>query len=244
MTDPIPLIHAPSGFEQCRQHAALIAFNSRPSQYLHHSWRTEFADAGLSDFLFDGAYAHGLLSEYILLKTGMADIPYQDWRHPAMQIGMHLNAVQMQELACRLALILIGQPIRHAISNPAVAAWTAALGEPLYRFTCKHAPLLGGARFVNLPEWQEWQSPSISPKTVVAQTRNLGFRFLNRCSHVVDAAIGQRVRLKLPREIAQRTSLKINPDHYQEVWTWINKVWSSMPMPASPSIIPGQAAYK
>ncbi|MDB5774981.1 MAG: hypothetical protein JWP38_1114 [Herbaspirillum sp.] len=230
-----------SGIEQCRQYAALIAFNRAPSRYLHPSWRTAFADASLADFLFDGRYAHALLSAHILRTSGLTDIPDQLANHSAVRIGMHLNMNQMQELASRIALVLIGQPIRSAISKAAIAAWTAAIGESLYRFTCKHAPLLGGSRFTALPEWQ---FPPISPHTKAEQIDAIGFRFLNAACEVLDISVGQRIRFKLPRDIAQQIHPTINPDHTQEVWPWINRVWSSMPTPISPSIIPVEAAYK
>jgi hypothetical protein len=226
---------------QCRRYAALIAFNRCPSRYLHPSWHTEFVAADLAEYLCDGVYAHTLLSDFILEKTALIDIGDEDMQHPAVQIGMHLNAIQLQELARRLALILLGQPIRSAISKASVAAWHAALGESLHHFACKHAPLLGGAHYRDLPAWQV---ASISPENIAEQALAMGFRFLNAGSHVLDPAIGQRIRFKLPREIAQQENLTIDPDHYLEVWTWIFRVWNSTPMRASPSLIPGLAACK
>jgi YOP proteins translocation protein K (YscK) len=230
-----------SGLPQCRRYAALIAFNRCPSRYLHPSWRTELAAADLAGYLCDGAYAHTLLSDFILKKTGLIDISDEDMQHPAVQIGMHLDAIELQELARRLALILLGQPIRSAISKAGVAAWHAALGESLHHFACKHAPLLGGTHYGDMPAWQ---AASICPKNIVEQALVTGLRFLNIGTHVLDPAIGQRIRFKLPREIAQQENLKIDPDHYLEVWTWIYRVWNSTPMRASPSIIPGLAACR
>ncbi|HWZ46990.1 MAG TPA: SctK family type III secretion system sorting platform protein [Herbaspirillum sp.] len=230
-----------SGLPQCRRYAALIAFNRCPSRYLHPSWHTEFAAADLARYLCDGAYAHTLLSDFILEKTGLIDISDADMQHPAVQIGMHLNARELQALAYRLALILLGQPIRSAISKASVAAWHAALGGSLHHFACKHAPLLGGAHYRELPAWQV---ASICPENITEQALAIGFQFLNIGSHVLDPAIGQRLRFKLPREIAQQENLTIDTDHYLEVWTWIYRVWNSTPMRASPSCIPVLAACR
>jgi hypothetical protein len=239
-----PVLHPSknlSALSQCAQYAALIAFNRQCSRDLHSSWRTEFVVADLSEWLFDGGHAHSLLSDFICREAGLADISDKDRYHPAVQIGMHLNAIQLQELASRLALILIGGPIRSAISSTAVDAWHAALGSSLYHFACKQAPLLGGAHFMDLPAWQV---SSICPETIAEQAIAIGFRFLNICSHVLDPAIGQRIRFKLPREISRKKNMTINPDIYLEAWTWIYRVWNSTPMRASPSITPATAACK
>jgi hypothetical protein len=241
MNNPGSPSSKPSALSQCGQYLALIAFNRQFSRHLHSSWRTEFVAADLSEWLFEGTCAHTLLSDFICRQAGLSDIGDEDRYHPAVQIGMHLNAIQLQELASRLALILIGGPIRSAISSAAVDAWNAALGSSLYQFVCKQAPLLGGAHFMDLPAWQV---ASICPESIAEQAIAIGLRFLNLCSHVLDPAIGQRIRFKFPREIAQQKNLTINPDHYLEVWTWIYRVWNSTPMRASPSITPDPAACK
>jgi hypothetical protein len=231
---------AQSALEKCRQHATLIAFNRQPSRYLHASWRPEFVDADASACLFDAGYAHTALSEYIRRKTALTDIPASAIDEPAVRIGMLLSVEQLRELACRLGAILIGQPIRRVVSNAAVAAWIGALGEPLYRFACKHAPLLGGAQFIAqaTPE-----STLLRVDTAAEQLAIAGFRFLCACSHRIDAATGQRIRLKLPRDYAQAQAAHyIHPT--SETWTWIYRVWNSMPTHALPSITPAPAAYK
>jgi hypothetical protein len=241
MRNPVLLPSKLSALSQCGQYAALIAFNRQCSRGLHSSWRTEFVTADLREWLFEGVHAHILLSDFIFQEVGLTDISDKDCHHPAVQIGMHLNTIQLQELASRLALILIGGPIRSAISGTAVDAWNAALGSSLYHFACKQAPLLGGAHFMALPAWQV---SSICPENIAEQAIAIGFDFLNICSHVLDSAIGQRIRFKLPREISQQKNLTINPDFYLEVWTWIYRVWNSTPMRTSPSITPGPAACK
>jgi hypothetical protein len=232
---------------QCRQYAALIAFNHQPSRYMHSSWREELIDTRLSSYLFDAGYAHVLLSDHIRKKTGIADIPASDITHPAVRIGMALHVEQLRELACGLGAILIGQPIRQALSNASVTAWIRALGDPLHRFTCKQAPLLGGAQFIDLAAPA---SPPLQVETAVEQFTATGFGFLSACSHRLDDAIGQRLRLKLPYAYAQQQSAphhlpQISQIHHtRETWKWIHRIWNCMPTHASPSLTLATVAYR
>jgi hypothetical protein len=234
-----------SALMQCRQYAALIAFNRQPSRTLHSSWREVFIDISLSAYLFDAGYAHVMLSDRIRKETGVADVPECDIAHPAVRIGMLLNVEQLWELACGVGAILIGQPIRQAIANASVAAWIRVLGEPLHRFTCKQAPLLGGTQFMarSLSE-----SQPLRVDTAVEQFAESGFRFLNAYSHRLDHAIGQRLRLKLPHAYAQQPAPHFPPinqiHHTRETWTWIHRIWNCMPTHASPSLIPDPEAYR
>jgi hypothetical protein len=236
--------------KQCSRYAALMAFNRWPSRYLHDSWRIEFADAGLCDFLFGSPYAHASLSDRILQENHLSDVSDEDSDQPAVQIGMRLNTLQLQELACRVGLILAGRSIRQAISQTEVAAWIDALGLPHYRFACRQAPLLGGDRFLALPEWQ---SQPLSTDMAAEQAAAIGSRFLATCTHLLDNAIGQRIRFKLPHAIAstastastaQQANLSINADHYSKVWTWLYRIWNSTPTSALPSAIADRTAYK
>jgi hypothetical protein len=233
---------------QCRRYAELIAFNRQPSRYMHFSWRAEFIDTSLSASLFDTGYAHVMLSDHICKETGITDIPVCAITHPAVRIGMSLDAEQLRKLACGLGAILIGLQIRQAISKASVAAWIRVLGEPLHRFTCKQAPLLGGAQFVG---FAESGAPSLQVETVIEQFAETGFRFLNAYSHKLDNAIGQRLRLKLPREHSQPALHhssqihQINQNHHtRETWTWIHRIWNCMPTHALQSRIPDPAGSR
>lgn len=216
-------------------HAAFFAFNRLPSRYLHRSWRTAFTAADLSDFLFDGAFAHKLLSDYICQENKLSDIDFADRFHPAVRIGMQLDETQFQALCRWIGLALIGQPIKLVIAGKEIASWIAALGEPLFRFACRNAPLLElkDALLAAPPD----VSTPLHPDTVADRATAVGQQFLSAGSSLIDNAIGQRLRFKLPRQISLQSGVIINPTHYSEVWTWIDRIWNCMPMRISPSPI-------
>lgn len=216
---------------------------------MHASWHSQFVDAGLSDFLFNGRHAHPSLSDYILQRLGLSDNWCLEWDSPALQLGLHLSAGQMRLLASRVALVLMSRTIRSAIAGHQVRAWQTALGPVTYRYICKQAPLLGGHRFVPLLE-----TPTTSdPQQITQQAHVLGLRLLAACSHTLDAALGCRMRLKLPRPVVQRSHIKIDSSQYPEIWTWINHIWHTRPTrttlqkpaqtPDLPSIMPDLAAF-
>lgn len=240
-----------------RDCAALLAFNCQPSRYLHDSWRDEFVDPMLSAFLFDGRFGHARLSTCILQEMGITDSWCFSQQHPAVQIGMHTDGPAMHALACCLALThnAVAEPIRQAISRVSVREWTAALGAPLYLYVCKQAQLMAGAHFWTAPAWH------VCPSTVTAQQigtllPSLGFHFLHACTAPLDRALAQRLRLKLPRDSARKSDNAADTantanaadvagaanqpgqhdrqdQHNLEIWTWINRIRRSMPMPGS-----------
>jgi hypothetical protein len=221
------------------QDAALLAFNRLPSRYLHRSWRAQFAAGNLSDFLFDDALSHKLLSDYLRQESGLDDVEAEASRHPAVRIGMQLDEHQLQALCRRIGVALIGQQIRLTIAGKEIASWIAALGEPLFRFACRYAPLLDGPSLVTVN-----RPTSLYPGTAAEQTATAGQQFLSESSLLINASIGQRLCFRLPREISHQTDMTINPTHYSEVWTWIDRVWNCMPMPVSPSPMRTMEAYR
>jgi hypothetical protein len=222
-----------------KEEAAFLAFNRLPSSYLHRSWRAAFATANVSDFLFESAFNHKLLSDFLRLENELDDIDFADSLHPAVRIGMHLDEHQLQVLCRRIGVALIGQPLRLAISSKEIAAWIAALGEPLFHFACRYAPLLNGASFLTAVS----ASPLLTD-TVAERMTVVGQQFLHAGSLLIDASIGQRLRFRLPRELSDQADIRINPTHYSEVWTWIERILNCMPMPVSRSPMQTTAAYR
>lgn len=224
---------------------ALCAFNRRPSRYLHRSRREDFVTAPLSDFLFDGTLAHPHLSDYMLRKTNLDDITPEDIGCPAVRIAMQRDEARLTALACKIGLMVIGQPIRLAISGKEIDAWTEALGQPLFQFVCRHAPLLDTPPLTTKPA-----GPAPHPGNITMHSAAAGWQFLDAASFLVDASIGQRLRFQLPRESAcganpaPKIALQIAPHHQPEVWTWIDRIWNCMPMRVSPLPAQNPAAYK
>ncbi|RXZ38769.1 hypothetical protein D9O50_04525 [Oxalobacteraceae bacterium CAVE-383] len=229
-----------SDMARCKQDAMLLAFNRQPSRYLHRSRRGEFVAAPLSDFLFDGALAHPHLSAYIRQQAGLDDIRSEDAARPAVRIAMQLNDGRLEALAHKIGLALMGRPIRLAISGDAVNAWIAALGDPLFRFAYRHAPLLNPAPVTPLPG----HLTLLDPTNAMEQSAAAGLQLLDAASVLLEASIGRRLRFQLPREIAPKIDMRIDPNHYSEVWTWIDRIWNCMPMRVSPSLVRNPAAYK
>lgn len=120
---------------------AVWKFNFRPDLYVHDSWLQAMPEGQIVRGLADMTGGKGRLAQHMLVRLGIAESVYFDFRSPLSQVALW-SGQDIQYLVEHIGAVLYRDLARKVIARDDILRVRHAVGEDLYAFMQQRAQIL------------------------------------------------------------------------------------------------------
>lgn len=191
-------------------------FNFWPAAYAHPSFWPDALSKSTLELLLKSSRGLGRLSDWLLEKNHIQDTFAQDFQKSCYRIAL-LEPGIVQQLFLKAGAGLCHERIGQVVQKEQRQAIEHQLGEGVYIFAIKQAPLMLGRR-PRLPILENPTEDLLSDVLMAAQ------QCFQACFAGAEKALVERFRYKLPAAIDWDFASMKDPNLSETVWPFLRRL--------------------
>ena len=195
-------------------YALMHRFNCQP--HIHPDYYSSLPQP-VTQLLLNSRRGRGRLAHWVMTQREFDAVGFWDFANPRRRLAL-LQPSELSELIRYVGTAVHANQIARTIDRNSLTQYRETLGEPLYNFAVKRAPLL----IRKMPEGLA--TPRESNQQIVQWISATGQSCVNFCLRSEPADLRTRMELALPAAEGKELDVEVTEELQESVWNLTKRI--------------------